>query len=79
MGRGVRNCQLVYRVNGAKMCVIAIHILEGWGWYLPTPHETAFIARCESLSIAIKIAFKHSIEYASENLSRTSLNANVID
>jgi len=49
----------------------------GVGWWPAYPHETAFIARCESLSIAIKIAFKHSIEYASENLSRISLNAYV--
>jgi hypothetical protein len=30
------------------MCVIAIHILEGWGWPLPTPYEYSMILANEN-------------------------------
>jgi hypothetical protein len=55
MGRGVRNCQLVYRVNGAKMCVIAIHILQGWGGGLPTPMRLRLLPDANRYQLQLRL------------------------
>jgi len=75
----VRNCQLVYRVNGVILCVIAIHYRRGGGGPLPTPYEYSMIlANANNYYLVLIESLKNIIECLCES-QRTSLNANVID